>query len=240
METLRGRYRVHRFPPRHAIKASELLTPGVSAADFQRQLMDGFQEGVRKGFEQGVSEGHEEGYQEGLQKGHDEGYRLGYAEGSLAGQREGLAQFSEAAQPLESMTATLNDYLAHIQRKQREDLLQLVEKVTRQVIRCELALQPTQLLALVEEAIAAIPATPDAIHVYLSSEEFSRIQNVAPDKVKEWGLAPSADLPAGECRIVTDTSELDVGCEHRLEQCMTVLKETLSPDTRPEPDVKDE
>lgn len=234
MDTLRGRYRVHRFPPRHALKPSELLTPGISAADFQRQLMDGFQEGVQKGFEQGMKEGHDQGFQEGQQKGQDEGYRAGYAEGSLAGQKEGLAQFTQAAQPLEAIAVQVNDYLAHIQRKQQEDLLQLVEKVTRQVIRCELALQPTQLLALVEEAIAAIPATPESMHVYLSTEEFNRIQNVAPAKVKEWGLAPSADLPPGECRIVTDTSELDVGCEHRLEQCMTVLKETLSPEEKDE------
>ncbi|MCT4704601.1 flagellar assembly protein H [Enterobacteriaceae bacterium H16N7] len=234
MDTLRGRYRVHHFPPRHSLKASELLPPGLPAADYQRQLMDGFQEGMSKGFEQGMVEGQEQGYQEGFQKGQEDGYREGYASGSLAGQQEGQVKFTQAAQPIEEMFNRANDYLAHIQRKQREDLLQLVEKVTRQVIRCELALQPTQLLALVEEAIAAIPATPDSLHVYLSTEEFNRIQNVAPDKVKEWGLAPSAELPAGECRIVTDTSELDVGCEHRLEQCMDKLKETLSPEAKNE------
>lgn len=230
MDTLRGRYRQHRFPPRHTATHTGAPVTGISAADFQRQLMDGFQEGLQKGFEQGLSEGLAQGYQEGHQKGQDEGYRHGYAEGSLAGQKEGLHQFTLAAQPLEAASVTLNDYLAHNQRKQREDLLQLVEKVTRQVIRCELALQPTQLLALVEEAIAAIPSTPESLHVYLNTEEFRRIQSVAPAKVKEWGLAPSAELPAGECRIVTDTSELDVGCEHRLEQCMDVLKETLAPE----------
>lgn len=234
METLRGRYLVHRFPPRHDIRPSEMLTSGISAAEFQRQLMDGFQEGMQKGFEQGMREGHDEGFLKGQQEGHDEGYRTGYAEGSLAGQREGLTQFTLAAQPLEAMSMQMNDYLARIQRKQQQDLLQLVEKVTRQVIRCELALQPTQLLALVEEAVAAIPSTPESILVYLSTEEFNRIQNAAPAKVKEWGLAPSADLPPGECRIVTDSSELDVGCEHRLEQCMRVLKETLSPEEKDE------
>lgn len=230
MDTLRGRYRQHRFPPRHTSGPAEVQISGVSAADFQRQLMDGFQEGLQKGFEQGLREGHNEGHQEGHQKGQDEGYRHGYAEGSLAGQREGLNQFTLAAQPLEAVSVMLNDYLAQNQRKQREDLLQLVEKVTRQVIRCELALQPTQLLALVEEAIAALPSTPETLHVYLNTDEFNRIQSVAPAKVKEWCLAPSAELPAGECRIVTDSSELDVGCEHRLEQCMDVLKETLSPE----------
>lgn len=230
MDTLRGRYRVHRFPPRHTLSATAPAAVGLSAADFQRQLMDGFQEGLEKGFAQGLSEGHAEGHAEGLQQGQKEGYRQGFAEGSLAGQQEGLSQFTQAAAPLEAITVRLNDYLAHCERKQRDDLLQLVEKVTRQVIRCELALQPTQLLALVEEAITAQPGVPASLQVYLSSDEFARIQSVAPAKVKEWGLAPCADLQPGECRVVTPTSELDVGCEHRLEQCMSVLSETLVPD----------
>jgi len=192
--------------------------------------MDGYQQGLEKGFAEGVSEGQETGFQEGQAKGQTEGYRQGYAEGSLAGQQAGLAQFTQAAQPLEAIADRLNDYFAHIQRKQREELLQLVEKVTRQVIRCELALQPTQLLALVEEAIAAMPSVPDPLKVCLSVEEFNRIQSVAPEKVIAWGLAASAELAVGECRIVTEASELDVGCGHRLEQCMAVLKETLVPE----------
>ncbi len=144
-----------------------------------------------------------------------EGRRRGYTEGSLAGQQEGRKQFVEAAQPLEAITGKVNDFLAHIERKQREDLLQLVEKVTRRVIRCELALQPTQLLALVEEALAAFPAMPETLRVMLSTEEFNRLRDAVPEKVSEWGLTPTPDLPPGECRVITDKSELDIGCEHR-------------------------
>ena len=161
IETLRGRYRLHRFPPRQRAVTGEPLTASISAADYQRQLMDGFQEGLQKGFAQGMTEGQEQGFSEGHQQGFAEGRRQGYTEGSLAGQQEGRKQFVEAAQPLEAISGKVNDFLAHIERKQREDLLQLVEKVTRQVIRCELALQPTQLLALVEEALAAFPAMPE-------------------------------------------------------------------------------
>ncbi len=181
-----------------------------------------------------MTEGQEQGFSEGHQQGFAEGRRQGYTEGSLAGQQEGRKQFVEAAQPLETITGKVNDFLAHIERKQREDLLQLVEKVTRQVIRCELALQPTQLLALVEEALAAFPAMPETLQVMLSTEEFNRLRDAVPEKVSEWGLTPSPDLPPGECRVITDKSELDIGCEHRLEQCMTALKETLTPESQGE------
>ena len=234
IETLRGRYRLHRFPPRQRAVTGEPLTTSISAADYQRQLMDGFQEGLQKGFAQGMTEGQEQGFSEGHQQGFAEGRRQGYTEGSLAGQQEGRKQFVEAAQPLEAITGKVNDFLAHIERKQREDLLQLVEKVTRQVIRCELALQPTQLLALVEEALAAFPAMPETLQVMLSTEEFNRLRDAVPEKVSEWGLTPSPDLPPGECWVITDKSELDIRCKHRLEQCMTALKETLTPESQGE------
>lgn len=234
IETLRGRYRLHRFPPRQRALQSEQLPQGITTADYQHQLMEGFQEGLQKGFTQGMAEGLEQGVEEGHQKGYEEGHRAGHTEGSLAGQQEGRKQFMLASQPLENISGKVNDYLAHIQRKQRDDLLQLVEKVTRQVIRCELALQPTQLLALVEEALSALPATPESLQVMLNSDEFNRIKIAAPEKVSEWGLMPSTDLQPGECRVITDKSELDVGCEHRLEQCMTAIKETLAPESQSE------
>ena len=88
--------------------------------------------------------------------------------------------------------------------------------------------------ALVEEALAAFPTMPETLQVMLSTEEFNRLRDAVPEKVSEWGLTPSPDLPPGECRVITDKSELDIGCEHRLEQCMTALKETLTPESQGE------
>ncbi|MDN6072434.1 MAG: flagellar assembly protein H, partial [Enterobacterales bacterium] len=142
--------------------------------------------------------------------------------------------FIDAAEPLDSLTAQLQRYLDGYELRRREELLQLVEKVTRQVIRCELTLQPTQLLTLVEEALSSLPQIPDQLKVYLNPEEFRRISEAEPDKAREWGLCADADMAPGECRVVTDTSEMDVGCQHRLDQCMDVLQSSLLPDTADE------
>lgn len=48
------------------------------------------------------------------------------------------------------------------------------------------------------------------------------------------GADAFAGFAAGECRVITDKSELDIGCEHRTEQCMTALKETLTPESQGE------
>ncbi|GHL24568.1 flagellar assembly protein FliH [Escherichia coli] len=180
-----------------------------------------------------MTEGQEQGFSEGHQQGFAEGRRRGYTEGSLAGQQEGRKQFVEAAQPLEAISGKVNDFLAHIERKQREDLLQLVEKVTRR--------DPLRTGAATDAVAGAggrgtggLPAMPETLQVMLSTEEFNRLRDAVPEKVSEWGLTPSPDLPPGECRVITDKSELDIGCEHRLEQCMTALKETLTPESQGE------
>lgn len=237
LETLRGRFRQYRFPalnaqPNAPQSQDEQLLHQALVVEHQQQLREGYQEGFKRGQEEGRNEGLQQGLRQGNEQGMREGLRKGYTDGSLAAQKEGQQQFALAAAPLNRIADQVNDYLGTIQRKQRDDLLQLVEKVTRQVIRCELALQPTQLLSIIEEALSALPSVPESLQVMLSSEEFERIQNVAPEKVSEWGLTPSTTLQSGECRIVTETSELDVGCEHRLDQCMTAIKDTLNPEQK--------
>lgn len=210
--------RLYKFPP---LRKSWQQIMGDQGA--HQQLLQDFQDGVNRGFAQGMEQGKEEGYQEGVRLGFDDGIRKGLAEGK----QQAKQQFISAAVPLENVLGELQSYLAAYEQRRREELLQLVEKVARQVIRCELALRPTQLLTLVEEALSSLPLVPEQIRVHLNSEEFNHINEIEPEKVKQWGLCANAELAMGECRVVTDTSEMDIGCQHRLDQCIDVLKDTL-------------
>lgn len=231
-----ARPRVHKFPPlhrnRHMLDGGQgdtgFAAPFMDNASLQQQLADGFQEGMKQGFEQGLEEGRGEGYQEGVRLGFDEGLRKGHDEGKLAGRQ----LFIDAAQPLDGVTGELKQYLADYETRRRDELLQLVEKVARQVIRCELTLHPTQLLTLVEEAIGSLAKTPEQIKVCLNAEEFRRISEAEPERAREWGLSADPQMLPGECRVITETTEMDIGCQHRLQQCVDVLKETLLPDAQ--------
>lgn len=225
--------RLHKFPPLRKRWQSGSLEPldnaagGQEPALQQQQIKEGFQEGLNRGFAQGMEEGKEEGYQEGARLGFDEGMRKGLSEGK----QQARQQFLQAAEPFDRITHELQQFLDEYQQRRREELLQLVEKVTRQVIRCELALQPTQLLALVEEALVSLPQPPEQVRVQLNPEECRRISEAEPEKAREWGLSADPALEPGECRVITDTTEMDLGCQHRLDQCVSVLKENLLPET---------
>jgi flagellar assembly protein FliH len=121
----------------------------------------------------------------------------------------------------------LRSFLQDFERKRRQELLELVKKVAQQVIRCELTLHPTQLLNLAEEALAAMPTEQSEVHILLNPEEYARIKDLAPGRAAAWRLVPDDKLALGECRIVTAQTEVDIGCQQRLDSCIDTLSEHL-------------
>ncbi|MEN0036238.1 MAG: flagellar assembly protein FliH [Cellvibrio sp.] len=213
-------WRPYRFPPRSTQVAASWA--GDPAA-VQRAVADGFQEGIEKGYEQGLLQGQEAGLREGFEKGRAEGAHQGFDEGRA----QGRAAFDEASRPLAHISDQVHRFLGDFELKRRQELLELVKKVSQQVIRCELTLNPTQLLTLVDEALASMPSTQGDIHILLNPEECARIKDIAPERAAAWRLIPDEKLALGECRVVTDQAEADIGCQQRLDSCVDTLAQHL-------------
>ncbi|MBU3057593.1 flagellar assembly protein FliH [Pseudomonas indica] len=215
-------WRPYRFPPRCSAPVQTDWSGDPSA--LQRAISDGFQQGIEKGYQEGLLQGQEAGQREGFETGRQEGLRQGREEG----RQQGRQAFEAASQPLDRITAELNRFLAEFERNRRQDLLELVKKVSKQVIRCELTLNPTQLLTLAEEALAAMPGEQGDVHIHLNPEECTRIKDLAPERAAAWRLVPDERLALGECRVVTAQAEADIGCQQRLDSCMDTLSEHLN------------
>ena len=216
-------WRPFRFPPR-------VKTPAQAAAGFaddpaalQRAVADGFQEGIDKGYREGLEQGREAGHREGFQRGVEDGKALGLEEGRQQGRRA----FDEAGQPLDRLIEAFEGFRQEYEQARREELLELVQKVARQVIRCELTLHPTQLLTLAEEALTAMPGDQEDVRIHLNPEECARIRELAPERAAAWRLVPDEKLPLGECRVLTAQAEADIGCQQRLDSCMDTLAEHI-------------
>jgi flagellar assembly protein FliH len=218
-------WRPYRFPPRANFNQGGVGGDdwGMDPVALQRAIADGFQEGSEKGYQQGLIQGQDDGQREGYAQGHQEGL----AQGREEGKAEGRAIFETASQPLDQICAQMQAFQEDFERKRRRELLQLVKKVAQQVIRCELTLNPTQLLNLAEEALASMPADQGDVNVLLNPEEYNRIKDLAPGRAATWRLVADEKLALGECRIVTTQTEVDVGCQQRLDACMETLTEHL-------------
>lgn len=220
--------RPHRFPPLSqftqagARAATGARVPG-DQAQLQAAMAEGFQQGLNNGYEEGHAAGHERGQREGLSAGYQEGLQQGLA----AGRQEALTRFEGLARPLEAATAALQRMRSEDQAALRKEVVELVAKVARQVVRCELALHPTQLLALVDEALAALPPAPGHIEVFMHPEERQRILELAPERAASWTLLPDPDLALGECRVKVGDREVDAGCQQRLHAVMDQVRDQL-------------
>lgn len=212
-------WRPFRFPPRCATASADNHGWDSDPAARQRAISDGFQEGLEKGYQDGVAEGREAGLREGFEAGRQDGLRKGRDEGRAAGRQS----FDEASAPLQAAVDAFSDYHQSFQRSRQKELLELVQKVARQVIRVELTLNPTQLLTLAEEALAGMPGEQGDVQILLNPEECARIRELNPERAAKWRLVPDERLALGECRVVTAQAEADIGCQQRLDSCMEAL-----------------
>jgi flagellar assembly protein FliH len=218
-------FRPYHFPPlAQFLAANGSAAPSSTSsdpeADWQGAMADGFRQGQQDGYDVGVEQGRTDGYA----AGHEEGVARGIEEG----RQQALAELEAMARPVDAMLRGLKKLKTEYKNAQRKEVVDLVGKIARQVIRAELALQPVQMLALVDEALSAMPPTRDEVEVMLNPEEMKRIQELDPKRAKKWNLLADPRLEPGECRVKAGDHEVDAGCQGRLAACMEQVREGLA------------
>ncbi|MGB9991780.1 flagellar assembly protein FliH [Pseudoduganella rhizocola] len=219
-------FRPYRFPP-----LSQFAPPPAAgrnghgghsvgdAAQWQASISEGFEQGQRDGYEIGLQRGQEDGFEAGRQSGFEQGRE--------EGRQENLVNFDQLARPVDAMLRNLRKLRADYRAAQRKEVVDLVAKVARQVIRAELALQPVQIMALVDETLASMPPTREEIDIFLNPEELKRIAELDPKRAKRWNLIGDARMEPGEIRIRAGDSEVDAGCHQRLNAVMEQVDQQL-------------
>lgn len=161
----------------------------------------------------------------------EDGYREGVERGKVEGRQEGLdalrAKYEGVALTLDAMHAAFGKMQAEYLAARRTELVDIVARVAKQVIRCELTLQPSQMVALIEETLASMPAATGEPEVHLNPAECARLSGLLPERARAWGLVADARLDAGECLVRRGSHEADAGCQHRLDACMNRVGEQL-------------
>ena len=211
----------YRFPPLHTAQTlpEDRFTDPVPAVDSQSVIAAATEEG----FAQGFAKGHAQGLEQGIIEGKQQGYEAGEAKGLSTSK----ALFETASAPLEQIVAALQDFYAQAEQQQKNATLALVTRIAGLVIQQEIATRPELLMSWIDDKLTseAINAQPYSIRV--SEADFNALQALAPEKITEWHLHPQADLPRGECVIDTEQQHFDLGCQQRLDACLSTLAESL-------------
>ena len=153
---------------------------------------------------------------------HKEAFQQGLEEGRLAGRAEVRAQverlsgmFYDLAKPFEVLDAEVE-----------RELLTLAMALARQIVRRELKTDPTQIIGIIREAIAALPVAARDVRVHLHPEDATVVrENLAPtESERAWTMIEDPVMARGGCQITTATSRIDARLETRLG---TILSELL-------------
>ncbi|MDP5292397.1 FliH/SctL family protein [Oceanimonas sp. CHS3-5] len=226
-------YRRYRFPPLYGEPSVQEATQEEEPPAYSQRLEQGYEEGFQQGRNAGLESGRQEGLKLGLAQGMEQG--------TEQGRQQGMAQLRE-------LQHTLADELRQWQsgaeqqwqqlsmsalRQQREQLCELVEQVARRVIRTELTLNPEQVLAIVEEALAGIDARTQELQLFVNPDDRARLSEIGITECQGWALHEDAALAPGDCRIETETLTLEALTEERLQKGMARVAQSLDAPDEP-------
>jgi len=145
------------------------------------------------------------------------GYQAGVAaaraelQGQIDAVRARVAQLDTIlnllARPLEELDAEVE-----------QQLTLLAVTVGKQILRRELKTDPTQIIAVIRESVARLPASARDIRVQLHPEDAAVVrENLAtPGSERAWSIVEDPALSRGGCLVRTETSQLDARFDSRL------------------------
>jgi len=155
-------------------------------------------------------------------RAHQEGFQQGQQEGRDAA----LKEFQARIQMLEKMLRALDEPFRELDDSVERQLAELAMLVARQLVRRELKTEPEQVIAVVREALAALPVAARNVRLALHPEDAALIRkalSVGEDE-QHLQLVDDPVQSRGGCRVLTDTSQVDASVEKRLN---TIIAEVL-------------
>lgn len=162
--------------------------------------------------------------------------RRAYAEAEAAGRAAGLAaaqkemapKLATLEQQVRAFTTALEALsrpLAQVDDVVHEQIARLALLIARAVVRRELRTDPTQVIGMVRETVALLPASARGVRITLHPEDVAllraRLAPAGPEAA--WTLVEDPALGRGDCRVHTDYASLDARIETRLGEALAAL-----------------
>lgn len=154
-------------------------------------------------------EAWEEGFTKGLEAGN--AAALGEMRTRTAALEEKIARF-------EGVLAALSQPLAELDEHVERELAGLACTIARHVVRRELRIDPTQVIAAVREAVGLLPIAARDVRVYLHPEDAAVLRErlAEPRQERAWTVVEDPVLLRGGCRVVSENSQVDARLDSRL------------------------
>lgn len=169
--------------------------------------------------------GHQEGFADGRKEGVAQGLQEGLAKGTEQGLQNAQGQINEKLGELDGLMRSLSQAVNEQDYKLEQALLGLVQSIAKTIIGRELSIDNRHVVALVREALAALPPSRDNVRIFVHPEDVATLNEAKEKGGDQWKALPDETLGRGGCRIETEQSLVDFTVEKRfqdlLEQILT-------------------
>lgn len=152
-----------------------------------------------------------------LQQAEARGYEAGLARAQTEA-RARLTALDDKVRRLDEVLGLMARPLLQLDTEVERELVQLALAVGRQLARRELRVDPAQVIALVREALAQLPATAREVRVLLHPEDAAVLRErlSTPGTERVWSLVEDPTLSRGGCLVQSESSRIDARFESRV------------------------
>jgi flagellar assembly protein FliH len=163
-----------------------------------------------------------------------EAYKEAFAQGLSEGREAGRAEVRAQVEKLSGMFHDLARPLEELDAEVERELLTLAMALARQIVRRELKTDPTQIIGIIRDAIAALPVASREVRVHLHPEDAIVVrENLSPTQHEPaWSIVEDPVMARGGCQITTVNSRIDARLETRLS---TILSELMGSERYTDP-----
>lgn len=164
---------------------------------------------------------------ENIQKqAYAEAYEKGYQDGLKAG----AAEIQQTTSQLENLMQALSEPFEELDDAVVDQMAELSIAIARQLIRRELQVDPGQVIAVVREAMTALPVGSRNIEIHLHPEDALLVRDafsVSPGEYKgterPWHIVEDPVQTRGGCKVTSENSMIDASVETRINRVVAQL-----------------
>jgi flagellar assembly protein FliH len=145
------------------------------------------------------------------------GYEAGMAKAQAEMQGR-IAELDTRVKRLDALLQFIARPLQDLDADVEKMLLQLALTVGKQLARRELRVDPAQVIAIIRESLAELPASAREIRVHLHPEDAKIVRErlTAPANERAWTAVEEPTMARGGCVVRTEHSQIDARLESRI------------------------
>jgi flagellar assembly protein FliH len=193
-------------------------SPGTTGATIERwRLPDVEGPIVGRSLEDRRAAAAEESARRTMKDAETRGYEAGMARARAETSAQ-LAALGERVKRLDQALHLLSRPLEQLDADIEEELAQLALSVGKQLARRELRIDPAQVIAILRESLALLPAAAREVRVHLHPEDAATVREhlTAPGTERAWTIVEDPTLSRGGCVIHSQASRIDARLEARI------------------------